>query len=165
MATNTDIDVRAYYDEIHRIVQHFGLPVEAVEIVPSIQTWCHERGLSEDSPFRTARIVRNKETGRYLILMAERMTDPMISSVVSVLEVRGFRSEVHLLSDSLAFVRHLTLHELAHGLDDTRSEYECDRWAFDQLGTLPSNTTPHADARDVPGSASGSGARAGGRER
>ena len=28
-----------------------------------------------------------------------------------------------------------------------------------------SNTTPHADARDVPASASGSGARAGGRER
>jgi hypothetical protein len=29
----------------------------------------------------------------------------------------------------------------------------------------PSNTTPHADARDVPESASDSGARAGGRER
>jgi hypothetical protein len=32
-------------------------------------------------------------------------------------------------------------------------------------GGVRSNTTPHADARDVPASASGSGARAGGRER
>lgn len=32
-------------------------------------------------------------------------------------------------------------------------------------GEAPSNTTPHADARDVPASANDSGARAGGRER
>jgi hypothetical protein len=30
---------------------------------------------------------------------------------------------------------------------------------------MPTNPTPHADARDVPAPASGSGARAGGRER
>jgi hypothetical protein len=34
-----------------------------------------------------------------------------------------------------------------------------------QKASLPSNSTPHTDARDVPAPASGSGARAGGRER
>ena len=36
---------------------------------------------------------------------------------------------------------------------------------FVLLGGLRSNTTPHADARDVPAPAEASGARAGGRER
>ena len=37
------------------------------------------------------------------------------------------------------------------------------RWL--RVTRAPSNTTPHADARDVPASANGGGARAGGRER
>ena len=122
--------------------------------------------MSEDSPCRTARIVRNTSTGRYVILFAERMTEDMVSSVVSALEFRGFGREVSQLSDPHTFVRHLLLHEIAHGLDATRSEYDCDRWAFDQLGTLPSNSTPHTDARAsaVPNQSS-PGARAGGRGR
>jgi hypothetical protein len=39
------------------------------------------------------------------------------------------------------------------------------RESFEMVHRLPSNTTPHADARDVPAHASDSGARAGGRER
>jgi hypothetical protein len=41
-------------------------------------------------------------------------------------------------------------------------------WIFRLINYVPrerSNTTPHADARDVPASAGDSGARAGGRER
>jgi len=40
-------------------------------------------------------------------------------------------------------------------------------WVFKRTRphTMPTNPTPHADARDVPASANGSGARAGGRER
>jgi hypothetical protein len=39
------------------------------------------------------------------------------------------------------------------------------RDTFTKARRLSSNTTPHADARDMPAPASGSGARAGGRER
>ncbi len=134
MRPTTEIDVRAHYDEIVRIVERYALPMEAIEIVPSIQGWCHERGLSEDDRFRIARIFRNIETGRYVILFAERMSHAMVGAVISALEERGFESEVNLLSNARAVVRHLTLHEIAHGLDKSRSEYECDRWAFDQLG-------------------------------
>ena len=63
------------------------------------------------------------------------------------MELRGFSGETDRLSDPLTFVRHLVLHELAHGLDDTRTEKACDRWAFDQLRTLPFNPTVERDAR------------------
>jgi hypothetical protein len=53
----------------------------------------------------------------------------------------------------------------------TASNLELLQWAKQQCAQMPSlkckspNSTPHTDARDVPASANGSGARAGGRER
>jgi hypothetical protein len=121
MRPTIEIDVLEHYDEIVRVVERYALPMEAIEIVPSIQGWCHERGLAEDDPFRIARIFRNVETGRYVILFAERMSHAMVGAVISALEERGFESEVNRLSDSQAVVRHITLHEIAHGLDKSRS--------------------------------------------
>ena len=146
MATNVDIDTRAYIDEIRAVVERSGL-VSDIELVPNIQEWCEKHGVPEDSPSRTGKMVRNNQTGRYVILLPERITSDMVFSVVAAMEWRGFGSDVGQLSDPLAFVRHLVLHEIAHGLDHTRTEAACDEWAFQQLRELLSNPTPNTDAR------------------
>ena len=146
MATNADIDVRSYSGEIHAIVSRSGLAAD-VEFVGDIQEWCVRHGVPEDSPWCSGKIVRNSETGRYVILLVERITRSMVSSVISGMEGRGFASEVAQLSEPLAFVRHLVLHEIAHGLDSSRTEAACDQWAFQQLRQLPSNPTVESDAR------------------
>ena len=146
MATTVDIDTRAYIDEIRALIGQSGLACD-VEIVPSIQVWSETHGVAEESPFRTGKIVRNTQTGQYVILLPECITSDMVSSVVVAMELRGLTGETDQLSDSLAFVRHLVLHEIAHGLDDTRTEEACDRWAFDQLRKSPFNPTVERDAR------------------
>lgn len=137
-----DIDTRNYLSEVQALARQFRLPVESIDIVPSIQQWCRERNVPEENPFRVGKIVRNAETGRYVILMVDRITEDMVRSLTGAMELRGFWSEVGALAEPLAFIRHLALHEIAHGLDATRSEEACDRWAFEQLRTLP--LTPHS---------------------
>lgn len=106
-----------------------------VETVPSIQDWCRSRGLTESNPFRCGAVFRSRETGRYLILLADNITTDMQSSVRAAMQMRGTLTnrQLEFLSEPGNFVRHLVLHEVAHALDDKRSEEECDRWAFTQL--------------------------------
>ena len=141
-----DIDTADYLEELRTLASRYDLPIEAMEAVPSIQGWCQERNVPEESPFRTARLLRNDNTGCYLILLARLITVDMVSSVTGAMLLRGFASEVELLSDARAFLWHLLLHEIAHGLDEARSEADCDRWAFEQLRLLASN---RAFERDV----------------
>ena len=138
MATNVNIDTCSFIREIRTIVEQSGLAGD-VHVVPSIQEWCQENGVTEDSPWRAGKIVRSNENGRYLILLAEQITPEMASSAISALEFRGFVADAGVLSDPQAFVRHLVLHEIAHGLDGTRSEAACDAWAFQQLRKLSAN--------------------------
>lgn len=107
-----------------------------VEVVPSIQNWCHERNLPENNPFRCGAVFRNRETGRYLVLLADPITSDMQSSVRTAMEIRGELSnrQIDFLGTPKNFARHLVLHEVAHALDDQRTEEECDQWAFAQLG-------------------------------
>jgi len=144
MATTPGIVTRQHIDEILALVQRSGLEAD-VEVVPSIQEWCKQHGVPEESPSRTGKIVKNTTTGRYLILVPDVITDEMSSSVKYAMEFRGFSSAVRELAEPLAFLRHLVLHEIAHGLDGDRSEQDCDRWAFEQLKTLPSNTALVSD--------------------
>ena len=141
-----DIDTAEYLEELRTLASRYDLPIE-IEAVPSIQDWCQEREVSEDNPFRTARILRDDETSRYLILLARPITADMASSVTGAMLLRGFASEVELLSNSREFLYHLLFHEIAHGLDRSRSESDCDRWAFEQLRLLASNPAFERDAR------------------
>ena len=130
-------------DEILGLIRRSGLAAD-VEVVPSIQEWCKQHGVPEDSPFRSGKTLKNTDTGRHLILLPEIITDDMRSSVKSAMELRG--SSVQDLVEPLTFLRHLVLHEIAHGLDGNRSEQDCDRWAFEQLRGLPSNSALVTDA-------------------
>ena len=142
-----DIDTADYLEELRTLASRYDLPIEAMEAVPSIQGWCQKRNAPEESPFRTARLLRNDNTGCYLILLARLITADMVSSVTGAMLLRGFASEVELLSDARAFLWHLLLHEIAHGLDEARSEADCDRWAFEQLRLLASNRAFERDAQ------------------
>src|SRR6185295_3606138 len=94
-------------------------------------------------PFRSGKTLKNTATGRHLILLPDIITDDMRSSVKSAMELRGF--SVEELAEPLTFLRQLVLHEIAHGLDGNRSEQDCDRWAFEQLRGLPSNSALVSD--------------------
>ena len=146
-------------DEILELVRRSGLQAD-VKVVLSIQDWCKENGVEEDSPFRTGKTLKNLTTGRHLILLPDVITDEMASSVRFAMEFRGFAGAVEQLAEPITFLRHLVLHEIAHGLDDKRSERDCDRWAFKQLKALPSNTASVSDA-----SASARGASSGAPQR
>jgi hypothetical protein len=61
------------------------------------------------------------------------------------MEYRGFSDAVQRLAEPLTFLRHLVLHEIAHGLDQSRGEQDCDGWAFEQLKALPSNNAMDSD--------------------
>ena len=145
MATIPDIDTRAYLTELRALARRWGLDIR-VEIVPNIQDWCQAHGVPEDNPFRAGKIVQNDQSGQYVILVPETITTDMVSSVITAMECRGFATDVDLLSGGRAFLQHLVLHEIAHGLDHARSEEACDQWAFEQLRQLPSNPALNTDA-------------------
>ena len=81
----------------------------------------------------SGRILQNKETRAFLILLAQEITDDMQASVRSSIELRGMVAQLKLIEEPLEFLDHLMLHELADALYPKASESECDRWAFVQL--------------------------------
>ena len=121
-------------DELTSVARRFVHDIQ-VEAVPSIQDWCKAVGMSEDNPFLCGKTVQDRETGRHLILLAERITPEMQASVISAMEHHAKlpREDIASLTNADVFVKHLLLHEVAHATGHERSEEECDRWAFQQL--------------------------------
>jgi hypothetical protein len=107
-----------------------------VEAVRDIQAWCDAHGVPENNPFRSAKVVKNNETGRFLVLLADPITPHMTSSTIEAMLLREHISneEARRLTEPLNFLSHLFLHEIAHALDSRRSERDCDRWALEQMG-------------------------------
>lgn len=103
--------------------------------VESIQDWCVAHGLREDDPFRCGGVYQHQASGRYLVLIADPITDAMQASVLAVMQLRGYATDAQIdfLADPYNFACHLVLHEVAHALDQGRSEKQCDEWAFSQL--------------------------------
>lgn len=135
MTTAGCIVTRQHMEEILALVRRSGLDAD-VEIVPSIQEWCKRHGIPEDNPSRTGKTLKNLASGRHLILLLDVITDDMCCSAKSVMELRGFAGVFQELAEPRTYLRHLVLHEIAHGLDSDRSEQDCDRYAFEQLRAL-----------------------------
>lgn len=128
------LNTEPYLQRLREIAAQFQPGID-VETVPEIQAWCNDHGAPEQNPFRSGKALRNRETGRLLILIANPLTPTMISSAVDVMLLRGYISaeEAARLSGPVNFLTHLLLHELAHALDHRRSEEACDRWALSQM--------------------------------
>jgi len=127
------INTKEYLEKLTQIAQQHDFPLEEIESVSSIQEWCKVRGIEENNPFRTGKCLRNRESGKYIILLAEEITGDMQSSVISAMEFRGYGPEVEALENPFLFLVHLLLHEVAHAKNDKWSEKECDAWAFEEL--------------------------------
>jgi hypothetical protein len=123
-----------YLDRLAALAAKHSVATEKILVVPSIQSWCEEQGVEETNPWRSGRILQNRETDAFLILLAEEITEDMQASVRDSIELRGLLGQVKVIEEPLAFLDHLMLHELAHALYPKASETECDRWAFVQLG-------------------------------
>jgi hypothetical protein len=120
--------------ELEALARRFDPEIE-VQAVSSIQGWCKGIGLREDNPFLCGKTVQDKTSGRHLVLLAEEITSEMQASVIAGMEFLGklAPSDIEMLRDPNTFARHLLLHEVAHATGHSRTEEECDRWAFQQL--------------------------------
>jgi len=127
------ISPAAHLEHLRAIAARCAVPIEDVQIVPSIQAWCEDRGLPETNPFRSGKTVRNNVTGHYLILLAQEITGSTQNSIISAMELRGHIDRTGVLRSPDTFLLHLFLHELAHAQFPEASEDECDEWAFSQL--------------------------------
>lgn len=110
-------------------------PTIDVEVVDSIRERCKSIGLTESNPFLCGKTIQCLESGRHLVFIADRITSDMQDSVISAMQFHGLLNpeDIESLKDPWTFLRHLLLHEVAHATDHTRSEHECDQWAFLQL--------------------------------
>ena len=133
MVDDDDFDSAAALGELRGLADRYGVPFD-IEAVPSIQLWCTDHGLVEENPFRSGAVFRNSENGRYLVLLANPITSGMIGSAIGGMIANGLDTSAESLREPRQFARHLLLHEVAHALDGSRSETQCDKWAFREMG-------------------------------
>ena len=130
------IKTEQYLARLRAIAESYDFPLEKIDALESIKLWCDERGIEENNLWRVGKCLRNKENGKYRILLAADITPEMQSSVLAAMEYRGFGSEMSLLAAPDKFLEHLLLHEIAHAKNNSWEESECDRWALAQLKAI-----------------------------
>jgi hypothetical protein len=123
-----------YGELLKRVLQNHGLPKDTVMVVDSIYDWCHQHGLSEGNPNRTAKAIRTIETGKFTILLPKIIREDMIDSVKGGFPIRGHYSNAEQLDSQEKFLMHLLLHEIAEIKGEGSNERERDEWAFNQMG-------------------------------
>jgi hypothetical protein len=104
-------------------------------IVPDVDQWCINHNIIDSKeyyPFRVARHLYSNEKDQHLILFAKEITQGMMDSVISLVIIRLGNEHQDIIKDELSFIKHTTLHEIAHakGIFD---ELEADKWAMQQL--------------------------------
>lgn len=132
-----------HVEALKKVVAPFEFSLEDILVVESIPRWCEENGVSEDDPLRTVKVVRNRSTGKYLILLAAEVTAEMVTHAKGRMVREGMEAAAGQLYDDNAFLTHRILYELYHAVHDmlgkSLTTAECDRWAFQQMGILPSD--------------------------
>ena len=138
------ISTEPYLPALAALAKHYPVPLQGIEAVPSIQEWCKARGMPERNPHLTGKCLRCRETGEYLILLAATISDDAKDSAIAATELLSPGSPTASIQSPDAFLVYLFLHELAHALDQSRTEAACDAWAFAEL---PTNLRRLADWR------------------
>lgn len=129
------IQTSTYQAAIERVLEEEGLYGCLLEFVDSVQVWAESVALPEWNPDRVAMAVTTPD-GRPLIVIKAEITDDNRSAVIDRLIFGGFDEELSRIQSPGAFLEHLVLHEAAHHLlPDGTDEDECDRWAFEHLGS------------------------------
>ena len=118
---------------VDQMLMHYGLPVESLEIVPSVHKWCDDHSIEEKNPSRIAKCLCRRSDGACHIVICNEITESMISLAKSGMECHGFRSEVALLDSNIKFLVHTMLHEIACHVLKSTDQGSRDRWAFDEM--------------------------------
>jgi len=138
------IDLTKHSDRIANLISPFLGIIERMQIVPSITNWCKSNGIDDTSPFSPGRCLRNTESGKYLVLLSECVSDDEKQSIIDGMVYRGCTPiDTELLIDEWLFVMHLVLHECAHAFNPSFSELECDNWAFERMREYSGDITPN----------------------
>ena len=135
MSESAPICVADYRVGIDRVLAHYGLPPDTLELVPNVYEWAKANGVSEDNFGRMAFCLCDRAERKCHIVMCETFSRSAFDTVNVVMRYRGFTQEqvARLNSDKLCLL-HLLLHEIAcHVLQTTKQEPR-DSWAFEELG-------------------------------
>lgn len=139
-----DIDVSK---QIHLIEGIVSKHIDAkVEIVTDVATWCADNsgGMYKkeelDNPIGKSLWKSKTEPNR--ILLKKDISSNEVENHLQGLFMSGFRDVHYKIENSLEFLMHLVLHEVAHIKHDWDQSHEkdCDTWAFKQLELVKNKT-------------------------
>ncbi|HEX9071257.1 MAG TPA: hypothetical protein VF852_04825 [Pseudolabrys sp.] len=127
------IRVADHREAINRVLAHYGLGPDALEVVPSVFDWCKTNGVPGDHIGRMAICLCNWETGACRIAMREQFSGTDFENANAAMLVRGFRDELDRLNTSENCLLHLLLHEVACHVIKSTEQVPRDTWAFAEL--------------------------------
>jgi len=123
----------AHRQLLNRMLAYYGIQSDSLEIVPDVQAWAHEHHVEETNPFRIAKCLCQWSDNSCHIAIVSEITDDMISSAKTGMELRGFAKDLVLLETDLKFLAHTMLHEIACFVLRTTEQKPRDAWAFKEL--------------------------------
>jgi hypothetical protein len=129
--------VSDYRPAIDRVLKHYGLTPEALELVSSVKDWREENEMIDETDMSSSRaaIFINKweKTGAFHIVMRETLSREKLGEINYVMQWRGFGDEVKMLSSESLCLLHLVLHEIAGHVLNTCEQAPRDTWAFKEM--------------------------------
>jgi len=127
------IRVSDHRPAINRVLAHYGLAPETLEVVPSVFDWCRTNGVAEENVGRMAKCFCEWEKGECRIVMCEAFSQREFNSANFAMEFRGFVEEVRKLDSPKRNLLHLLLHEIACHTLRTTEQVPRDTWAFAEM--------------------------------
>ncbi len=132
------IRTKDHLDGLKGITPPYEFSLERIQVVASIREWCEEHGVEPPEAPRIAKVVRNRNTGKYLILVAETVDSENVEAIKSKIRDEGLEDHVAQLITDEDLLKHSILHEIYYGVNDMLghaiTERQCDQWAFEQMG-------------------------------
>jgi hypothetical protein len=127
------IRVSDHRHAINRILAHYGLKPDTLEVVPSVFEWCRANGIAEKNIGRMAKCFCNWDTGECHIVMCDAFSQRAFDNANFIMECRGFADKVGKLDSPKQNLLHLLLHEIACHTLRTTEQAPRDVWAFAEM--------------------------------
>ena len=118
---------------IDRVLAHYGLAPETLQLVPSVFEWCRRNAVPEDDDVGCLAKSFCTETGECRIVMRESFSRREFGNVTFAMEFRGFLDEVRRLKSLKLDLLHLLLSEIACHTLRTTERGPREAWAFSEL--------------------------------
>jgi hypothetical protein len=125
------ITVSEHRELLIRVLTHYGLSPDCLEIVPDVQVWCKSNGFEEPGQWRVAKCFFLPRG--FHIVMRDELTDERIDSLTVAIGLIGFEQEIDVLDSDEKFLLHLLLHQIGCYVLRTPDQFPRDQWAFNEL--------------------------------